>query len=116
MSGEFRPEQNLRIESTDNPDVARQHGLTQFDKATGQYTAPTTPDTGQRDGADVQEQRRADADAEGAEQQRAEDEQRKADDAARAAAAEPKKTTAAKAAGSKASQSKADSDKDSDGK
>lgn len=72
MSGEFRPEQNQRIEATDDPELAKAHGLTQYDKATGQWRAPQPPDAGQRDGADVQEQRHADALAEGDAQHEAE--------------------------------------------
>jgi hypothetical protein len=54
MSGEFREEQNVTIASTDDPELAKRHGLTQFDKATGQYTAPKAPDAGQRDGSGEQ--------------------------------------------------------------
>lgn len=72
MSGEYRDEQNVTIESTDNPELAKRHGLTQFNKATGQYTAPTPPDAGQRDGADEHERRHAAARAEGDAQHEAE--------------------------------------------
>lgn len=65
MSGEFRDEQNTTIESTDDADLAKRYGLTQYNKATGVYTAPTPPDAGQRDGADVHEARHAAALAEG---------------------------------------------------
>lgn len=66
MSGDFRPEQQVGgIESTDDPDLARRFGLTDFNRETGLYTAPKAPDAGQRDGVDVQEQRRRDALAEG---------------------------------------------------
>lgn len=109
MSGEFRPEQNNRIESTDDADLARNFGLTDFNRETGLYTAPKAPDAGQRDGEDVQEQRRQDAHAEGERQQQELDDKIKA-------ATEPKPAT--KATGSKASQSKdgkADA-KDSDSK
>jgi hypothetical protein len=40
MSGEFRPEQVQQIESTDDAQLAKAHGLTEYDEATGQYTAP----------------------------------------------------------------------------
>lgn len=103
MSGKFRDEQNLSIEATDDPDLAKAHGLTQYDKATGQWCAPQPPDAGQRDGADVQEQRRADALAEGDAQHEAEHGPESAD--------LPKGSKVSKATGSKASQSKADGDK-----
>lgn len=124
MSGEFRPEQQTSIESTDDPALAQRFGLTSFNRETGLYTAPTAPDAGQRDGADVQEQRRADAEAEGDAQQRAEDDKVKGlglggpgqdvtEDDERKPGAPVK---AAKATGSKASQSKTDSDKGDDSK
>jgi hypothetical protein len=53
MSGVFRPEQNTEVAATDDADLARQHGLTQFNRATGQWEAPSAPDAGQRDGTDV---------------------------------------------------------------
>lgn len=53
MSGEFRAEQNVEIESTDDPDIARRFGLTKYDRETGQYTAPTPPDTGERDSGEL---------------------------------------------------------------
>lgn len=52
MSGEYRDEQNTRIEATDDEELAKRHGLTQFDKATGQWRRPQAPDAGQRDGTD----------------------------------------------------------------
>jgi hypothetical protein len=55
MSGEFRPEQQQSIESTDNPDLARRFGLTRYDRETGQYTAPTAPDAGERDSGQLAE-------------------------------------------------------------
>lgn len=121
MSGEFRPEQNLSIESTDDPDLARAHGLTSFNKRTGQYERPRS-DAGTRDGEDAQEQRRFDALAEGDEQQKTEQEreaaakhvrEQAAADAAKAAD-EQKSKAPAKATGSKASQSKTGDDGKSD--
>lgn len=53
MSGVLRPEQHSEIAATDDPDLARQFGLTQFNRETGQWEAPTAPDAGQRDGTDV---------------------------------------------------------------
>lgn len=91
MSGEFRPEQNLSITATDDPELAKRHGLTQYDKATGQWRAPQAPDAGQRDGAEVQEQRHTDARAEGDAQHEADlkaaeaEAKRKADEDAAAA-------------------------------
>jgi hypothetical protein len=49
MSGVFNPNEP-GITATDDPVVARAHGLTEFDDSTGQYTAPQPPDVGQRDG------------------------------------------------------------------
>lgn len=49
MSGEYRDEQNIEIEATDNAELAKRHGLTQYDKASGQWRKPTAPDAGQRD-------------------------------------------------------------------
>lgn len=40
MSGEFRPEQVQQVESTDDPQLAQARGLTEYDEATGLYTAP----------------------------------------------------------------------------
>ena len=40
MSGEFRPEQVQQVESTDDPQLAQAHGLTEYDETTGQYTSP----------------------------------------------------------------------------
>lgn len=39
MSGEFRPEQNATVEATDDPALAQQYGLTEFDDERGQYVA-----------------------------------------------------------------------------
>lgn len=96
MSGVFRPEQNSSITATDDPDLARVFGLTQYDKATGQWTAPRPPDAGQRDGVEVQEQRHADAHAEGEAQREAERQRAEADEAKLEAALTPKKATGAK--------------------
>lgn len=49
MSGEFRPEQNITIEATDDESLARAHGLTRYDESTGQWRRPTPPDAGERD-------------------------------------------------------------------
>lgn len=68
MSGEFRPEQQTSIESTDDVDLARQFGLTSFNRETGLYTAPTAPDAGQRDGEDVRARQHAEAKADGDQQ------------------------------------------------
>jgi hypothetical protein len=124
MSGEFRPEQQHTIDSTNDADLARRFGLTDFNRETGLYTAPKTPDAGQRDGADVQEQRREAAKAEGDEQQRAEDEKLKAaglggpgDDVTGSDERKPgAPTKATKAAAAKASQSKTDDKTDDDKK
>ena len=116
MSGQFTPAQHNRIESTDDPDLARNFGLTEFNRETGLYTAPKAPDAGQRDGADVQAERHAAAKAEGDEADKA------MRDKLAAAQADADKTTATKpatkATGEKAptkaaSQSKADDAKDS---
>jgi hypothetical protein len=116
MSGQFTPAQHNRIESTDDPDLARNFGLTDFNRETGLYTAPKTPDAGQRDGSEVYERQHKDALHEGDVANQAE-----ADKLA-AAQAEPDKTTATKPA-TKATGSKADGktssksdDKDSDSK
>lgn len=65
MSGDFRPEQQTSLESTDDADLARQFGLTSFNRETGLYTAPSAPDAGQRDGEDEHARKHADAKAEG---------------------------------------------------
>lgn len=44
MSGDFRPEQNTRILATDDPALAKQHGLTEWDEVRGQYVAPREDD------------------------------------------------------------------------
>jgi hypothetical protein len=111
MSGQFAPAQHNRIESTDDPDLARNFGLTEFNRETGLYTAPKAPDAGQRDGADVEAERHAAAKVEGDEADKA------MRDKLAAAQADADKTTATKpatkATGSKTSQSKADDAKDS---
>lgn len=56
---------NPTIRATDDPELAKRLGLTQFDKARGQWVAPKTPDAGQRDGAEVHEAQHAAAHAEG---------------------------------------------------
>jgi hypothetical protein len=40
MSSVFRPEQNLRINATDDPELAKLHGLTEWDESRGQYVRP----------------------------------------------------------------------------
>lgn len=61
MSGQFRDDQNVSIESTDNEALARQHGLTEFDPATGQWSRPATSDVGQRDSGQLNEALRENA-------------------------------------------------------
>jgi hypothetical protein len=61
MSGEFRPEQQTTIEATDNEALAKAHGLTQYDEATGQWRRPTPPDAGERDSGQLAEALRENA-------------------------------------------------------
>lgn len=122
MSGDFRPEQQVGgIESTDDPALAQRFGLTDFNRETGLYTAPKTPDAGQRDGEDVQEQRRRDALADGDAQNDAEREKLEAAIAKQQAEGGATKSSSEaapkKATGTKASQSKGtDDSKGDDGK
>jgi hypothetical protein len=58
MSGTYRDDQNVTIEATDNEELAKQHGLTRFDKASGQWTRPTPPDAGERDSGELAQLRR----------------------------------------------------------
>lgn len=101
MSGTFDPDQQQRVESTDDPELAKRFGLV-LNKKTGLYEAPKAPDAGQRDGDDVEAQRHAEAKAEGDAQHEAEHGAKPGDDAKDEAA--PAKAT--KATGSKASSSK----------
>lgn len=71
MSGDFRPEQNQTIESTDDPALAQRYGLTSFNKSTGQWERPRS-DVGVRDGEDAERARHDAADDEGKAQHAAE--------------------------------------------
>lgn len=123
MSGDFRPEQNQTIESTDNEDLARHFGLTEFNRETGLWTGPKAPDAGQRDGEDVQQQRHAAARAEGDEQDEAERAKLDAlgvgapgQDVTESDERTPGAPNKAGAAAKKATGSKASQSKDDDGK
>jgi hypothetical protein len=105
MSGEYRDEQNITIEATDNPELAKRYGLTQFDKATGQYRRPKAPDAGQRDGKRSEEQYREALDLAG-EQHEAERARLEAEIEMLRADAAPRETKATKATGSKAADHK----------
>lgn len=51
MSGQYRDDQNTSIEATDNEALAKAHGLTEYDEATGQWRRPAgsaTPETDER--------------------------------------------------------------------
>lgn len=63
MSGEFRPEQNIRIEATDNEELAKRYGLTRYDEATGQWRRPTES-ADERDSRELAQLKREKADAE----------------------------------------------------
>jgi len=74
MSGVFRPEQNATIEATDDPELAKQHGLTEWNEARGQFVAPPQPsDAGQRDGYGVEGHEAYDADRAAGQQPKSED-------------------------------------------
>lgn len=58
MTQSISPED--KIEATDNPDLAKQHGLTQFDEQRGQYVAPTGPaEHGNREGDGTRDEQNA---------------------------------------------------------
>lgn len=52
MSGTFNPDEP-GITATDDADLARKLGFSQYNRATEQWEAPTAPDAGMRDGTDV---------------------------------------------------------------
>lgn len=75
MSGVFNPNEP-GISATDDPEVARVHGL-EFDDAAGRYIRPAQPsDASGRDGDEAHERQRRAAIAEGEAQQQAADEAR----------------------------------------